>query len=163
MRIREATADDLPALRDIERDAGRMFDAIGMTAVADDEPFSIGELERYRRAGRAWVAIDDDDEPVGYVIAELLDGNAHVEQVSVRPANTRRGLGRALVERVVAEARALGYRTLKLDTLPSMKAAQALYASLGFVDTAAYNANPVAGVRFMALDLAQPARLAPTS
>ena len=50
-------------------------------------------------------------------------------------------------------AKGLGYETLKLDTLPQMKAAQRMYESLGFRDTAAYNDNPVAGVRFLALDL----------
>jgi carbonic anhydrase len=64
------------------------------------------------------------------------------------------GLGRLLAECVVDEARALGYATLKLDTLPGMKEAQHLYAGLGFADTAPYNDNPVDGVRFLALDLA---------
>ena len=53
----------------------------------------------------------------------------------------------------VEDARALGYESLKLDTLPAMKAAQRLYEDLGFRDTAPYNDNSVAGVRFMALDL----------
>jgi carbonic anhydrase len=55
---------------------------------------------------------------------------------------------------VIDEARGLGYETLKLDTLPAMIDAQRMYAGLGFADTAAYNDNPVDGVRFMALDLA---------
>jgi hypothetical protein len=50
-----------------------------------------------------------------------------------------------------------GYRSLKLDTLPSMAEAQRLYARLGFVETAPYNDNPVEGVRFLCLDLSAPA------
>ena len=71
----------------------------------------------------------------------------------VRPAHRGSGLGRILAARIVEDARSLGYQTLKLDTLPQMKAAQRLYEALGFRDTAPYNDNPVAGVRFMALDL----------
>ena len=67
-----------------------------------------------------------------------------------------------LAERVIDEARALGYETLKLDTLPQMKAAQRMYEKLGFSDTAPYNDNPVTGVRFMALDLAALAPAGPS-
>jgi predicted N-acetyltransferase YhbS len=63
------------------------------------------------------------------------------------------GLGRTLAECVIDEARGLGYATLKLDTLPTMRGAQQLYAELGFEDCPPYNDNPVEGVRFMALRL----------
>jgi putative acetyltransferase len=49
------------------------------------------------------------------------------------------------------------YRSLKLDTLPSMAEAQRMYARLGFVETAPYNDNPIDGVRFLCLDLSVPA------
>jgi ribosomal protein S18 acetylase RimI-like enzyme len=71
----------------------------------------------------------------------------------VRPEHRAAGLGRLLASHVVDAARGMGYATLKLDTLPQMQAAQRLYESLGFRDTAPYNANPVSGVRFLALAL----------
>jgi putative acetyltransferase len=83
----------------------------------------------------------------------LSAGDAEMKRLYVRPAYRGMNLGRVLAQRVIAEARALGYRTLKLDTLPSMQAAQRLYASLGFADTTPYNDNPVGGVRFLALEL----------
>ena len=52
-------------------------------------------------------------------------------------------------------ARERGYRYVVLDTLPSMRAAQRLYESLGFVDCAPYTYNPLSGARFMRVDLAQ--------
>lgn len=78
---------------------------------------------------------------------------AEMKRLYVRAPFRALGLGRALALGVIEEARRIGYRTLKLDTLPSMRAAQALYGRLGFVDAPRYNDNPVAGVRFMALEL----------
>ena len=94
--------------------------------------------------------------PAGCVaLRPLFHRDAEMKRLYVRPAHRASGLGRVLAQHVIAEARALGYETLKLDTLPAMKAAQRLYEDLGFRDTAPYNDNPVAGVRFMALDLAR--------
>jgi ribosomal protein S18 acetylase RimI-like enzyme len=58
-------------------------------------------------------------------------------------------LGRRLTEAVLHEARAIGYRAVRLDTLSTMKEAQALYVSMGFSDIPPYNDHPVEGTRFM--------------
>ena len=93
-------------------------------------------------------------EPAGCVALRALgQHDAEMKRLYVRAAARGMGLGRALAECAIDEARALGYRTLRLDTLPGMKEAQRLYRDLGFVDTAPYNDNPVPGVRFMSLDL----------
>jgi len=93
-------------------------------------------------------------EPVGCVgLRPLSPDAAEMKRLYVRPSERGAGLGRVLAERAIEEARAIGYRCLALDTLPSMLAAQALYARLGFRDATRYNDNPVEGVRFMALDL----------
>ena len=66
------------------------------------------------------------------------DGVAELKRVYVRPAGRGRRLGQHLAARLVADARAFGYRAVRLDTLPFMGAAQALYESMGFVDCAPY-------------------------
>ena len=96
-------------------------------------------------------------EPAGCVaLRPLGDSDAEMKRLYIRPQYRGMGLGRVLAECVIDEARSLGYRTVKLDTLPGMGEAQALYRVLGFVDAAPYNDNPIAGVRFMSIDLAPP-------
>ncbi|MGH9049505.1 MAG: GNAT family N-acetyltransferase [Acidimicrobiia bacterium] len=132
MLIRTAEPDDLRALQHIERAAGRLFADIGMVEVAEDEPFPLDVLERYRAAGLAWVAVDADDEPVGYIVAEVLDGNAHIEQVSVHPDASRQGIGRALVERVIDWATERDLRAVTLTTFADVAWNAPYYERLGF-------------------------------
>lgn len=86
-------------------------------------------------------------------LRKIDEGIAEMKRLFVRPAYQRTGLGRRLVEALIAEARALGYVSIKLDTLPSMAAAIALYESLGFRDVPPYTENPIAGARFLELRL----------
>ena len=130
--IRVARDSDLDRLSEIERDAGAPFRAIGMDAVADDDPPGVAELGPYAAAGRACVAVDDSDSPDGYLIAEVVDGEAHIEQVSVLPAWSRQGLGRALIERAVAWAAQAGFAAVTLTTFTEVPWNGPYYERLGF-------------------------------
>ena len=105
-------------------------------------------------SGRLFLARVGGESAGCIALRSIAPQVAEMKRLYVRPAFRAAGLGRALAERAIAEARAIGCRTMKLDTLPSMRSAQRLYAELGFSDAARYNDNPVEGVRFMALDLA---------
>ena len=87
-------------IRDIERASGQRYRDFGLDHVADDEPASVEVLASYADDGRAWVAVDDTDRPVGYILVDVIDGGGHIEQVSVAPEHQGHGVGRTLIEQV---------------------------------------------------------------
>jgi putative acetyltransferase len=83
----------------------------------------------------------------------LGDGVCEMKRMYVRPPWRSLKIGRKLAERVIAEARRIGYRAMRLDTLERLAAADALYRSLGFRRIDAYYHNPLDDVRYYQLDL----------
>ncbi len=132
MLIRAATVADLPALQDIEWAAGASFRDVGMPEIAEDEPFSLEELAGYQAAGRAWVAVETVATPVGYLLADLVDGSLHVEQVSVHPSSARRGIGARLIEHLAGVGRADGVPALTLTTFALVPWNAPYYRHIGF-------------------------------
>ena len=130
--IRPARAGDVADMRRIEVEAGRAFAAIGMDEVAGDEPLPVVELLGYQADGRAWVAVDEADRPVAYLIAKWVDGAVHVEQVSTHPAHAGRGLGKDLIEHVAGWARERGSAALTLTTFVGVPWNGPYYERLGF-------------------------------
>ncbi|MGE0522710.1 MAG: GNAT family N-acetyltransferase [Variibacter sp.] len=107
-------------------------------------------------AGELLLARTTEGSSIGCVGLRPLDvdGVCEMKRLYVSPQGRGRGLGRALVEAVVAIAECIGYREMRLDTLPSMADAQALYRRLGFEKMAPYYRTPVAGTLFMRRPLA---------
>jgi ribosomal protein S18 acetylase RimI-like enzyme len=104
--------------------------------------------------GRLLLAIEEGS-PAGCVGLHEWDGPAaEMKRLYVRPAFRGHGLGRTLTEAALSEARALGYRSVRLDTIPSlMQSAIALYRELGFREISPYRQNPIPGALYFELPL----------
>ncbi|MEO8450448.1 MAG: GNAT family N-acetyltransferase [Gemmatimonadota bacterium] len=104
-------------------------------------------------SGRLLLAADDG-VPVGCGALRASEGSrCEMKRVFVRPSGRGLGVGRALVSRLLAEARTIGYTEVVLDTLPMMTEAQRLYEELGFRDIPPYRPNPIPGSRYLGKSL----------
>ncbi len=130
--IRLAGPGELPLLQALETAGGELFRQIGMTDIADHAPPPLHVLRTYQRAGRAWVAADADNQPVGYILLKVIDGAAHIEQVTVHPDHQRQGLGRALIEAANHWAAEQSLPALTLSTFREVPWNAPYYANLGF-------------------------------
>ena len=103
-----------------------------MDHVADDAPHTVEELADYAGARRSWVAVDESDQPVGYVLLDVIDDNAHIEQMTVRPDHQGQGVARALLVQATGWARGTGRSAISLTTFADVPWNRPLYEHLGF-------------------------------
>jgi len=93
-------------------------------------------------------------EAVGSVaLRKIGDGVCEMKRLFLNPQQRGKGIGRILVQAVIQEAKRLGYKRMRLDTVPSMTSAIGLYRSLGFEEISPYCHNPVPGAKFFELRL----------
>lgn len=93
-------------------------------------------------------------DTVGCVgLRKLRDDICEMKRLYIRPDFRGRHFGRRMAEDIARRARELGYRTLVLDTLGTMEAAQGLYLSMGFKPATSYYVNPLPNVKYFSLDL----------
>lgn len=110
--------------------------------------------ENYLPPTGALLLANRDDVLAGSIAMRRLDdGICEMKRLYVRPDNRGEGIGRELAVAVIHRAKGMGYRHMRLDTLPGMDDAQRLYRTLGFRDIAAYYENPIPGTRYLELDL----------
>ena len=110
--------------------------------------------------GGLWIAAGAGPVRGCVALRPLVGDCAELKRLYVRPTDRASGLGRALAVHALEAARRMGYARVRLDTLPSMARAIAMYRAMGFVEIANYNDNPVPGVLFfeLALRCLSPAR-----
>jgi GNAT superfamily N-acetyltransferase len=153
--IRPATFDDLPRIRQLVREYVAWI-ALDLAFQEIDAEIDGLPGDYAPPRGLLLVAGEPGQPPVAMIALRPLDKACRADLSTVASAKVEEplarghGLARALILRLLDEARARGYQELRLDTLPMMGDAQALYTALGFVDIEPYYETPIAGTRFRA-------------
>jgi len=146
--VRDAREDEVELVRELFLEYA--------AALGVDLGFQDFERELAELPGNyvALLLAEVDDRVAGCAgLREFAPGMGELKRLYVRPAFRGHGLGRALSVEAIRRARDGGFRALRLDTLPTMEAAAALYRSLGFREIEPYRYNPVDGTRFFELVL----------
>ncbi len=129
--IRPSTRDDIATIRDVEVDAGQMFRSVGLDTIADDDPPGSATIAEHLRRATAWTA-ELDASVVGYALSSVVDGQGHLDQISVRRAAAGQGIGRLLIDHVCRWASECGHDELTLTTFVDVPWNGPYYTRLGF-------------------------------
>jgi GNAT superfamily N-acetyltransferase len=150
-----ATADDMAAVRMLFREYTDWLALDFATSPSDFEAEIAALPGRYAPPeGRLLLATSSGHAAGCVALHKTQPGICEMKRMYVRPAFRGLGLGRLLAEAIIAEARAMGYSTMRLDTLPRrMPEAARLYGALGFREVPPYWSNPIAGVKYFELKL----------
>jgi GNAT superfamily N-acetyltransferase len=127
--IRPARPDDLAALPVIERAAAAQFRTTPYPEMVESDLVS-AEVDLAQEY--VWVAVDQEDQSIGFAIVHLLDQSVHLHELDVHPDYARQGLGRRLIATVADWARTHGATALTLTTFADVPWNGPYYARLGF-------------------------------
>ncbi len=147
IRVLEATPENMATVRDLfeEYAASLSFD-LGFQNFAAELASLPGD---YSLPHGCLLLAWSRGDAVGCVgLRPLGQTTCEMKRLYVQPREQRIGVGRALVEAVIAQAKIRGYRAIRLDTVPGMDSAMRLYLSLGFQSIAPYRENPVEGAAY---------------
>jgi GNAT superfamily N-acetyltransferase len=118
-----------------------------------DEEMAMFPSEYSPPGGALFLALHQNDSVGCVALRRISDEFCEMKRLYVRADYRGRGLGKLLAESVIERARRIGYKAIRLDTLPSMKEAISMYAKMGFKPIVAYRPNPVPGTMYLELRL----------
>lgn len=130
--IRLARFEELAQLQAIEQSASSLFQHTKYATEVEAEALPIEFLRAQQQDDKVWVATNSSDEPVGFAVIKLVDGIAHLHELSVDPKHGRKGLGSRLLREVVAWAKRAGYESMTLSTFRDIAWNAPFYRKLGF-------------------------------
>lgn len=144
--------DNLETIRDLFREYSK---SLGIDLCFQDFEQELALLPgKYAEPrGRLYLAYEDDKAIACIALRPIDDKIGEIKRLYVKPSHRRQGVSKLLAERIIEDARNMGYQRLVLDTIDTMIPAMNLYKALGFVETEAYYPNPLKGATFFALDL----------
>jgi ribosomal protein S18 acetylase RimI-like enzyme len=149
LNIRPATDADIPHVREMLHE---YVSWIGLDLAFQEIEAELDGLpgDYAPPRGALFVAVESNRYLAMIALRPIDRTVGEMKRLYVRPEARGRGLARRLIARLCEEAKRLNYSELRLDTLPMMGEAQALYETYGFVDIDPYYETPIAGTRFMA-------------
>jgi ribosomal protein S18 acetylase RimI-like enzyme len=148
LQIRPAAGGDIPHVQQMLRE---YVEWIGLDLAFQEIDAELDGMpgDYAPPRGALFVAVEGDRFLAMIALRPIEGTVAEMKRLYVRPEARGRGLARRLIARLCEEAKRLNYTELRLDTLPMMGDAQALYEAYGFVDIEPYYETPIAGTRFM--------------
>ncbi len=132
--VKPAAARHLSALPEIERAATSVFSRDDLPSAGQLQLVSDEEFARAQANDRLWVAVDGQDNPVGFLLAEMLDNTLHITEMDVHPDHARRGLGVTLLRHVLLEAEHRGQTAVTLTTFSHLPWNAPFYGRNGFAE-----------------------------
>jgi len=131
--IRHAIPQDIPKLGSIEVSAGALFRTIpSLSHIADDHPQDPRRIRAMARERHVWLAVDDNDEPVAFLMGHVSDFCFHIAEISVMENWQRRRVGSALVKRMEDQVKEEGFKVITLTTFRDVPWNGPWYARMGF-------------------------------
>lgn len=142
MILRAGEKGDLPSLVAVEQSAAQVFrHCADLAWLADGECLSLQAHEEAILQGYHWVAVKDG-MPIGFTLAAEMGRNLHLREVSVRLDWQGKGVGTALIQRVLSVARERGFSGVTLTTFRDVPWNAPFYRTLGFLESAPATLSP---------------------
>jgi GNAT superfamily N-acetyltransferase len=142
VRIRPARRTDFPELQRIEQAAAELFAGYGVAAAVLQDSTTMEDFGGAHEQELLWVAVAEDDAPIGFAFVERVGEYAHLDELDVDPPHGRRGVGSALVRTVCAWAKEHGLPGVTLTTYRDIPWNAPFYHRLGFAELTSEQLTP---------------------